>query len=349
MIKEMNILHACFDSDSNSQLAFATREGFRVLNIDHLEQNLFETSESGVGRIQLFRSKGTAMVAIVGSGDLAGSSPRKLKILDVNTRKVVCELSFQSTILSCSINSRYIAVCLESKIHIIDVNGMKTIKRIVTPINPLGIMAISKSINHSLLAYPSSSTVGKVTILNIGTIGILSASSDISYDAHKSPLACLQLNTDGTLIATASITGTLIRVFDTRTGIKISEYRRGLHHASITSILFCSFDPILVVGSSTGTVHIFQLNEKEDLELPITPSDCKQEQYDKKPRNIFRNIIRNAFTSVQIELRNNKNSSRASYIARVPSIEGPICMNIVDNENGDKTLFVVTPSGYLYR
>lgn len=345
----MNVLHASFDSDTKCQLAFGTRDGFRVLNIDHLDQNLFETSESGVGRIQLFRSNGTSMVAIVGSGDLAGSSPRKLKIFDVSTRKTVCELSFQSTILSCSINSKYIAVCLESKIHIIEVNGMKTIKRIVTPTNPLGIMAISKSINYSLLAYPSSSTVGKVTILNIDNIGILSSSSDITYDAHKSPLACLQLNVEGTFIATASITGTLIRVFDTRTGIKISEYRRGIHHALITSLLFCSFDPVLIVGSSTGTVHIFQLSDDEDLELSVPKLDASQEQSDPKPKNIFTNILRNAFTSVQIELRNSKSYSRACYIARIPSAEGPICMNVLNNENGDKTLFVVTPSGYLYR
>ena len=82
-----------------------------------------------------------------------------------------------------------------------------------------------------------------------------------------------------------------------------------------------------------------------------------------------------------MELRNkNKNSTRASFIARIPSLEGPICMTImqggsVGNGNvggngsgsssdsgignnsgsgsssggGDKKLFVVTASGYLFR
>ena len=382
----MSVLHASFDSDFTPYLAFATRDGFSVLNVDHLEENTFETSESGVGCIQIFRSNGTAMVAIVGSGDLAGSSPRKLKILDVNTRQTVCELSFQSSILSCSINSNHIAVCLESKIHIIEVNGMKTIKKISTATNSLGIMSLSKSVSPSLLAYPTSSSTGKVTVMNINALGAPTTAPDISYNAHKSPLVCLQMNGNGELTATASTIGTIIRVFNTRTGLVVSEFRRGLHHASITSLLFCPHDSILVVGSSTGTVHIFQLSER--VELDTRASDQSLEV---KPRNIFGIIFRAAFTSVQMELRNkNKNSARASFIARIPSLEGPICMTVMhggvegrgtgsysncgngsgsaggcgsgsDNADGnadssisigdssDKKLYVVTASGYLFR
>lgn len=339
------LLHASFDSTLTSSLAFATREGFGLVNLDHLEQNPFGTSESGVGCIQIFTVNNVTMVAIVGSGDLAGSSPRKLKILDVATRETVHEVSFHSSILSCAISSKYIVICLESKIHIIDINGMKTVKKISTPLNSSGIMTVSKISNPTILAYSSSSTSGEFIVVDIDNLLQSPTSTNLSYAAHKGRLACLQLNSKGTLLATASVTGTIIRVFDAHTSLKLFDFRRGLQHASITSLHFCTSDSLLLAGSSSGTVHIFQFGSKECTETGPLPEILLIS----KPRNIFGNIIRAAVSSVQQELRQSNSLSRALCIARIPRPEGPICMNLTTPENGEKKLFIVTPSGYLYR
>lgn len=78
----INVLHARFHLES-STLNFGTKDGYDTLGLDHFEQ-AFETSQNSVGIIERFTIKGTTMLLIIGLGDQAGSSPRKLVIIDVN-------------------------------------------------------------------------------------------------------------------------------------------------------------------------------------------------------------------------------------------------------------------------
>eukprot|EP00003_Mantamonas_plastica_P016123 TRINITY_DN269_c0_g1_i1.p1 TRINITY_DN269_c0_g1~~TRINITY_DN269_c0_g1_i1.p1 ORF type:complete len:176 (-),score=50.85 TRINITY_DN269_c0_g1_i1:20-547(-) len=71
----------------------------------------------------------------------------------------------------------------------------------------------------------------------------------------------MAMNTNGTRLATASENGTLIRIWDTSTGDKLQELRRGSSPAEIYCINF-NFDTTMIcVSGSTGTVHLFALNE----------------------------------------------------------------------------------------
>lgn len=79
-------------------------------------------------------------------------------------------------------------------------------------------------------------------------------------DAHNSPLSCIALNNDGTLLATASEKGTIIRVFSVPEGTKLYQFRRGSIHARIYSMSFNSTSTLLSVSSATETVHIFRLS-----------------------------------------------------------------------------------------
>ena len=78
-------------------------------------------------------------------------------------------------------------------------------------------------------------------------------------EAHESALACFALNFDGSRLATASETGTLIRIFDTSTGAALQEVRRGADKAEIYSLAFNQTSQWLACSSDRGTIHIFAL------------------------------------------------------------------------------------------
>jgi autophagy-related protein 18 len=79
-------------------------------------------------------------------------------------------------------------------------------------------------------------------------------------DAHQTPLSCIALNNEGTLLATASEKGTIIRVFSLPDVQKLYQFRRGSIPARIYSMSFNATSTLLCVSSATETVHIFRLS-----------------------------------------------------------------------------------------
>lgn len=98
--------------------------------------------------------------------------------------------------------------------------------------------------------------------------------SPLEIVAHEAALSCISLNLQGTRLATASTKGTLIRVFDTTSGSKVAELRRGTNQATIFCINFNHQSTCIVVSSDHGTIHVFNLEEhktKDSSSIQILP------------------------------------------------------------------------------
>lgn len=78
--------------------------------------------------------------------------------------------------------------------------------------------------------------------------------------AHQAPLSCIAMNAEGTLLATASEKGTVIRVFALPSAQKLYQFRRGSMPARIHCMSFNATSTLLCVSSATETVHIFRLS-----------------------------------------------------------------------------------------
>ena len=147
---------------------------------------------------------------------------------------------------------RLIGVC-QTKIYIFNLNTLETIDMFDTFDNINGIVGFSPGELISVLAFPYDSK-GKVRIVNFNSL----AQPPI-ITAHESKIACLCVNRNGTLLATASDKGTLIRIYDVKDGKLLIQLRRGSKNADINCIIFDEYNKYVACASGMGTVHIFSI------------------------------------------------------------------------------------------
>jgi autophagy-related protein 18 len=89
-------------------------------------------------------------------------------------------------------------------------------------------------------------------------------------EAHQSTLGYVAINNQGTLLATASEKGTIIRVFSLPSGERLYHFRRGSLPAQIYCMSFNSTSSLLSVSSATETIHIFKLVAQQS---PFRPAE----------------------------------------------------------------------------
>ncbi|RDW62939.1 phosphoinositide binding protein ATG18 [Aspergillus mulundensis] len=256
-----------------SYLAVATSKGFRIFTTDPFAKS-YETKDGNIAIIEMLFS--TSLVALI-------LSPRRLQITNTKRQSTICELTFPTTVLAVKLNRKRLVIVLEDQIYLYDIQTMKLLYTIETSPNPNALCALSPSSENCYLAYPLpqkaapssfnppahappgnthvSPTSGEVLIfdtLKLEAINVI--------EAHRSPLACITLNSDGTLIATASDKGTIIRVFSVPDGHKLYQFRRGSIPSRIFSMSFNTTSTLLCVSSSTETIHLFKLSQPSQLQ-----------------------------------------------------------------------------------
>ena len=158
-----------------------------------------------------------------------------------------------------------IVVVLESVIKVFTFTTSPTQLHIFdTCQNPLGLCSLSPSCDNSVLAMPGTRP-GHLHLVDLQTAD----SPPLDIAAHDSSLSIIQINVQGSKVATASTKGTLIRVFDTSSGNILTELRRGSQPATIFCVNFNSDSSLLCVASDHGTLHIFSI-------CPVRPRQCTE-------------------------------------------------------------------------
>ncbi|KAJ3566655.1 hypothetical protein NP233_g6860 [Leucocoprinus birnbaumii] len=292
-----NMLFANFNQDF-SCISVGTRKGYSITNCDPFGR-VYTMNDGARGTVEMLFC--TSLIALVGAADQPQSSPRKLQIVNTKRQSMICELLFPSSILAVKLNRKTLVIVLETEIYIYDISNMRLLHVIETTPNPEAICALSPSAYNSYLAYPSpvpsptsplapsttgggsstgstSSTASTGSASHTTTSASASGSSHQSGDvllfstrsltvanviqAHKAPISFLAIDSTGTILATSSDKGTVIRVWSIPGAEKLYQFRRGTREAKIYSMNFNLVGTLLAVSSAHDTVHIFKLGNR---------------------------------------------------------------------------------------
>lgn len=128
----------------------------------------------------------------------------------------------------------------------------------------VGLATAEKALSKTI-ALPNT-IKGSLKVLQYGKhfwtkveVGEKSVSSSIQ--ASDGDIGAISVNSEGTLIASASHKGTVIKIFNAEGGELLQILRRGSSKANITGIVFHPNAPIIAICSDRTSIHLFEIKE----------------------------------------------------------------------------------------
>lgn len=244
----MHLNYANFNQD-NSCICVGYDTGFRIYECENFTK-CYEEMEGGISIVEMLCN--SSLVAVVGSGETSTAlSRRRLRMINTKQHTTICELTFPAAILAVKMNLERLVVLIEGMLYIYDITKMRLLHTIeVSNANSKGLVALSMASN---VVYACEGDVVVFDCKKLEAVAVISA--------HRREVTALAINNDGTMIATASDRGTLIRVFDAESGVKLKQLRRGTYPTKISALSLS--DGWLIANSGTGTIHVFKMDGDE--------------------------------------------------------------------------------------
>eukprot|EP01022_Parablepharisma_sp_SALTPOND_P008444 TRINITY_DN136027_c0_g1_i1.p1 TRINITY_DN136027_c0_g1~~TRINITY_DN136027_c0_g1_i1.p1 ORF type:complete len:371 (+),score=9.28 TRINITY_DN136027_c0_g1_i1:119-1114(+) len=249
------INYILFNQDQ-SCFACATTNGFRIYNSCPYDSTFCRDLGGSIRIVEMLFK--TNILALVGSESNALFPPNKVIIWDDRELKCVGEICFKHPVLGVRLRKDVIVAVVENKVYAYKFEDFKLLSTVSTFSNPKGLCSISYEEDGSFLVVPGKESPGTIQIVNNAENTI------IEKKAHISELATIALSKDSKYCATASVKGTLIRIFSTADGKLLQELRRGAGNASIESIVFDKTSSCIACSSNKKTIHIFSLLNSMD-------------------------------------------------------------------------------------
>ena len=241
------ILYLSFNQD-NTCIAIGAENGFKIINVSPFLDLYYKDMKGGIGIIEmLYKSN---ILALAGGGKNPKYNLNEFVLWDEEKDSEICKIRTKNKILNIKLREKKIYIVNVQQILVFDFDTLNLIETLETK-NIRGL--ISLCYKEDIVAYPDTQHEGTLRIKNYDT------NNQHTLKAHKTPLNCIQLNQDGTMIGTCSLKGTLIRVYNIANKQLIREVRRGAESANVNCISFDISQKYLVVVSDRKTIHLFFL------------------------------------------------------------------------------------------
>ncbi|NWI47750.1 WIPI4 protein, partial [Picathartes gymnocephalus] len=177
------------------------------------------------------------LLAIVGGGSHPKFPDASVLIWDdarEGKDKLVLEFSFPKPVLAVRMRHDRLVVALQSRLYVFSFphRPTKLFETPQCPAPPPGIVDLCPSLERALLVFPGHKC-GSLQLVDLGSAKPGTSSAPVTINAHQSEVGCAALSPPGTLVASASRRGTLIRLFCTQSRARLLELRRGTDPATL--------------------------------------------------------------------------------------------------------------------
>lgn len=195
-------------------------------------------------------------------------------------RGSIVDLHFDAKICSVRMNHRRVVVLQQQQIHIFDLKAMKVLhvmERMPSQSADPSLSWLCAASERGYLATPMvlgaggtpAASGGLVTVFDTHTL-----TQVCTVLAHRSPIQALCINPTGQLLATASMQGTVVRLFGLPAGETLFAFRRGTSPCRILGLLFTRDSGHICASASSGTVHLFRNSERVLGALPLQAQEA---------------------------------------------------------------------------
>ncbi|XP_025424743.1 WD repeat domain phosphoinositide-interacting protein 4-like isoform X2 [Sipha flava] len=242
MSNKKGVISLSFNQDHNC-IACCTETGLRVYNVEPM----------------------VLKEQFVAGGKYPKTSLKTVLFYDAVKKIFVLETNFSSPVKAVRMKRDKAIIATLDKVFIFNSpTPFYHVATFDTRPNPLGLLQVTPMHNaeRQILVYPGNK-IGSIHILDLKNLEENSSSAPAIINAHNGEITCLAINQEGTLIASASDKGTLIRIWDTIRKTKVAELRRGTDTATLYCMNFSPDSEFLCCSSDKGTVHIFALKDPD--------------------------------------------------------------------------------------
>mmetsp|Transcript_36579 Transcript_36579/g.95766 ORF Transcript_36579/g.95766 Transcript_36579/m.95766 type:complete len:377 (+) Transcript_36579:196-1326(+) len=259
-------------NEDNSCFAVCTEVGFSVWQSDPMTA-LCHRDVGGVGHVGLFHR--TSLLVLVGGGKDPFDSPNKAVLWDDVKCRVVGYVEFRLPILRVQRRKDLLVVATATKVyayHLAIVKGAMSdpptlLYETDAGDNRRGLFCVhAPPGGDTATAVHPTTAAGSVCVSTFSTVPprvgageeATTSSPPALIEAHRHPLVHLSMAPSGALLATASESGTVIKVFEIESGGLLHVLRAQFLSTTIASISF-NRSATLLCGTFGDVLHVFKL------------------------------------------------------------------------------------------